>query len=300
MFSYLSKVRIISILERLKRDPSIHYEGYIISEADYVTNVVFFNDILDKYIDVFSRSKAADIVAAEVDLERLRNTDSRLTKELPGALSEDTLLNHFTLSKNSECERNWLVRTISVSVSKDYVARKLNRNVYGDFPSVSDVKTNILRRLHHLLWRSQAKLMMEINNLETLLMKVAQRSADQNNYILVIYGSRFSEELRELVCQPERHAAFSIHVDVSARGIRSLPFRINNCLIYLVLNCDQEFSLMVNAESFGELRLFRYPDGTPFNTFYRSSDEPLEGVVKTLWEMEMQITGPLVARFEHI
>ncbi|HHG0987326.1 TPA: hypothetical protein ACPURQ_005268, partial [Klebsiella pneumoniae] len=76
-------------------------------------------------------------------------------------------------------------------------------------------------------------------------------------------------------------------------------FRINNCLIYLVLNSEQEFSVMVSAESFGELRLFRYPDGTLFNTFYRSSDNPLEGVMTTLWEMEMEITGPLVARFEH-
>lgn len=41
LFSYFSKHRIISILERLKRDPSVPYEGYIISEADYVTNVVF-------------------------------------------------------------------------------------------------------------------------------------------------------------------------------------------------------------------------------------------------------------------
>ncbi|WP_336957532.1 hypothetical protein [Serratia sp. KG1D] len=299
LFSYFSKDRIISVLERLKRDPSVPYEGYIIAEADYATNVVFFNDVLDKYIDVFSRSKVADIVAAEVDLERLRNTDTRLTKEIPGALSEETLLNYFTFSQNSECDRNWLVRYIPVSVPKDYVARELNSNFYGDFPSVSDVRTNIYHRLHNLLWQSQAKLTMEVKNLETLLMKVAQRSADQQNYILVSYGSRFSEELRELVYQPERHDAFSIQVDVSARGSRTLPFRINNCLIYLVLNSEQEFSVMVSAESFGELRLFRYPDGTLFNTFYSSSDNPLEGVMTTLWEMEMEITGPLVARFEH-
>lgn len=299
VFSYFSKDRIISILERLKRDPSVSYEGYIISETDYATNVIFFNDVLEKYIDVFKRSKTADIVAAEVDQERLRNTDTRLTNELPGALSEDVLLKYFTFTQNSECDRNWLVRYIPVGVSKDYVARELNQNVYGDFPSVSEVKRKILHRLHHELWKSQAKLTIEVNNLETLLMEVAQRSADQNNYILMIYGSRFSEELRELVFQPERHDAFSIHVDVSARGSRSLPFRINNCLIYLVLNSEQEFSLMVSAESFGELKLFRYPDGTLFNTFYFSNGDPLEGVMKTLWEMEMEITDTPVVRFEH-
>ncbi|UUF72627.1 hypothetical protein NPX81_22440 (plasmid) [Escherichia coli] len=192
MFSYSSKDRIISILKRLKRDPSVPYEGYIISEADYATNVVFFNDVLDKYIDVFSRSKTADIVAAEVDQARLRNTDARLTNELPGALSEDVLLKYFTFTQNSECDRNWLAIYIPVGVSKEYVARELNQTDYGDFPSVSEVNRNILRRLHYVLWQSQAKLTIEVNNLETLLMEVAQRSADQNNYILVIYGSRFS------------------------------------------------------------------------------------------------------------
>jgi hypothetical protein len=55
---------------------------------------------------------------------------------------------------------------------------------------------------------------------------------------------------------------------------------------------------MVSAESFGELR-FRYPDGTLFNTFYRNNGDPLEGVMKTLWEMEMEITDTPVVRFEH-
>ncbi|GHL16867.1 hypothetical protein ECZU23_53100 [Escherichia coli] len=168
---------------------------YIISEADYATNVVFFNDVLDKYIDVFSRSKTADIVAAEANRARLRNTDARLTNELR-ALSEDVLLKYFTFTQNSECDRNWLAIYIPVGVSKEYVARELNQTDYGDFPSVSEVNRNILRRLHYVLWQSQAKLTIEVNNLETLLMEVAQRSADQNNYILVIHGSRFSEELR--------------------------------------------------------------------------------------------------------
>jgi predicted ribosome quality control (RQC) complex YloA/Tae2 family protein len=99
LFSYFSKDRIISILERLKRDPSVPYEGYIISEADYATNVVFFNDVLDKYIDVFNRSKTADIVAAEVDQERLRNTDTRLTNEFLGHCLKMFCLNTSRLLK---------------------------------------------------------------------------------------------------------------------------------------------------------------------------------------------------------
>lgn len=300
LFSYFSKSRIISILEGLKRDPLEPYVGYIISEEDYATNVVFLNDILDKYIDVFYRSKAADVITAEVDTQRLRNTDARLTKELSGALSEDILLAHFRFTEVSEYHANWLMRYISVRVPKEYVSRDLNHNIYGEIPSVAEVKRNLLLRLHYLLGKAEAKLTMQVNSLETMLKKVAKRSANQRDYILVIYGSRFSQELRDLIYQRERHASLGIHIDVSARGIHSVPFRINNCLVYNVHNSRQEYSLMISDESFGELQLFRYPDGTLFNTFYHGSENPLEGVMKTLWEMDMQVAGPLVARFEHV
>ena len=300
LFSYFSKSRAVTILKGMKRDPLVPYSGYIISEEDYAANVILFNDIVDKYIEVFNRSIAADIIAAEVDTERLRNTDIRLTEEFPGALHEDILLTHFRFTEDSKYHHNWKMRYIPVGVTKDYVAKGLNHNIYGNFPSVSEVKRNILHGLHYLLGRSQARLVMKINSLEDIIKKVAKASADQNNYILVIYGTRFSEELRELIYQRERHAALDIHVDVSARGVNSLPFRINNCQIYQVHNRRLDYSLLISSESFGELKLFRYPDGTLFNTFYRSSDDPLEGVMKTLWEMDMQVTGPLVARFEHI
>jgi hypothetical protein len=38
---------------------------------------------------------------------------------------------------------------------------EINRNFYGDFPSVSDVRSNILNELHYL-WKSQAKLTMKV------------------------------------------------------------------------------------------------------------------------------------------
>lgn len=300
LFSYSSKSRIISILERLKRDPLTPYAGYIISAADYATNVVFFNDVLDKYIDVFNRSKTADIIAAEVDAQRLRNTDVRLTDALPGALSGDILLKNLRFTEDSGNHHDWQMICIPGGVSKEYVSRDLNHNIYGEYPSVSDVKRSLHHRLHCLLEKSEAKLTRQVNSLEILLEQVATGTADERDYILVVYGSRFSEELRELVFQRERHALFNIHVDVSARGISSLPFRINNCLIYQVYNSEQECSLLASGDSFGELRLFRYPDGTLFNTFYRSSEDPLKGVMKTLWEMDMKVTGSLVARFEHI
>ncbi|OAT17461.1 hypothetical protein M977_04123 [Buttiauxella gaviniae ATCC 51604] len=300
VFSYFCKCRIISILEKLKRDPLIAYEGYIISLEDYANNVVIFNEVIDKYIDVFNRSKTADIIGAAVDTERLRNIDTRLTNALPGALAEDILLTRFSFLEDSDPHHNWQMRYIPMGVPKDYVSRQLNENFSGELPSVSDVKANILHRLHYLLGKLPAILLRQVNDLGVMLQEVQQRTADQRYYILVVYGSRFSYELMDLIYQVEKHGPLGIHVDASARGVNGLPFRINNCLIYQVRNTRQDYSLLVSDESFGELKLFRYPDGTLFNTFYRSSEDPLEGVMKTLWELDMQVTGSLVARFEHI
>ncbi|MCM2755699.1 hypothetical protein LP585_23375 [Escherichia coli] len=118
--------------------------------------------------------------------------------------------------------------------------------------------------------------------------------------MLIIYGSRFSDELRELSYQPDRHAALNLQIDTPVRGVHGLPVRINNCLIYQVRHALQNYSLLVNRETFGELKLFRYPDGTLFNTFYRSSADPLEGELRTVWEFDMQVKGPLAGRFDHL
>ncbi len=86
----------------------------------------------------------------------------------------------------------------------------------------------------------------------------------------------------------------------AVQGVHGLPVRINNCLIYQVRHALQNYSLLVNRETFGELKLFRYPDGTLFNTFYRSSADPLEGELRTVWEFDMQVKGPLAGRFDHL
>lgn len=73
---------------------------------------------MDKYIEVFNRSIAADIIAAEVDTERLRNTDIRLTEEFPGALHEDILLTHFRFTEDSKYHHNWKMRYILSELQK--------------------------------------------------------------------------------------------------------------------------------------------------------------------------------------
>lgn len=162
------------------------------------------------------------------------------------------------------------------------------------------MKGNIIHRLHYILGKSAANINRQVNDLAVLLQEVKNNTADQEGYTLIMYGSRFSDEMRELIYIPERHPSFALQVDTSSRGVNGFPVSINNCLIFQVSNTKLNYSLLVRNTSFGELKIFQYPDGTLFNTFYRSSVDPLEGVIRTLWEIDMQVTSPLVARFEHI
>lgn len=127
----------------------------MLSAAEYAGQVPFFNDILDRYIEAFSRSRTADILAAEVDTERLRKSDIRLTAELPGALSEDPLLSRFNFTADPDFRHDWQMRCYSAEVPREYVARHLNTNFYGDFPATADLKGSMLHRLHFMLGRKR-------------------------------------------------------------------------------------------------------------------------------------------------
>ncbi|WP_244563433.1 hypothetical protein [Pantoea rodasii] len=300
LFSYSSKCRVIMLLERLKRTHEEPFDAYIISEADYATNVIFFNGILDRYISLFNRSKESDIISAEVDKDHFRNIELRLTQSLSESLREDILLACLSFTTSSNFNKNWQMEYIPANVSKEYVSLGLNHNFHVDFPSASDIKNYILRKLHQYMWKLSAKVTMQVNSLDALLKDVSNKTADQLDYVLVVYGSRFSEEFRELVYLRERHISLSITIDVSPKGGNTLPLRINNCLIYMVYNSRVESSLLVRKDSLDELCLFQYPDGTLFNTYYHSGRDPLEGVMTTLWEMDMRLTGTLESRYKHI
>jgi hypothetical protein len=86
----------------------------------------------------------------------------------------------------------------------------------------------------------------------------------------------------------------SIQVDVSARVAALCP---SGSITVFTLSSIPNRNFRLWSARNPSVNSGCSPDGTLF-TFYRSSDNPLEGVI-TLWEMEMEITGPLVARFEH-
>jgi len=300
VFSYVRKCQIIHTLTRLKRDPTEPYDGYMVSSDLYASNVTLFNDTIERYITVFSLSKNEDIITAEVDLDKMKKTDARLTEILPRALSEDILLSKFRITEDSDFKHDWQMRCLSATITKDFIANEINENFLVDYPSIADVKTNIIHRLHYILGKSAANINRQVNDLAVLLQEVKDNTVNQDGYTFIMYGSRFRDEMRDLIYTPDRHTQFGLQVDTSSRGINGFPIRINNCMIFQVSNTKLNYSLLVRNASFGELKIFQYPDGTLFNTFYRSSVDPLEGVIRTLWEIDMQVTSPLVARFEHI
>ncbi len=80
-----------------------------------------------------------------------------------------------------------------------------------------------------------------------------------------------------------------------------LQYMIGNCTIYFVPDCQDNYSLLVRNSSFGRLRLFRYPDDTMFCTFCREdADDSLKSIMTHLWELDAEMTDPVIAMFNHV
>lgn len=87
---------------------------------------------------------------------------------------------------------------------------------------------------------------------------------------------------------------------ISSYESGELPFRINNCVLYQFWNDENSHAFLLRNSSSGGLQMFRYPDDTLFTTFWQTSDEnPLQGILSTVWDPEMEVTGPAVVRIEH-
>lgn len=298
LFQYADKIQIVYTLQGMKRDPQEPYTGIMLSPQEYATNVVHFNATIDEYIHAFGQSRDSEIITAHIDLEQLKNTDRRLTDNIIRICSENILLAQFSINEETDSDHNWSLQCLPYRINKESVAESLNPHLPKDYPYDSHIRTALLNQLHHQLRTLNVDHTIQVGNPGVLLQEIHQRTIDHRPYVLVIYGAWGNDDLRELVYQKDKHAGLGISVDPAVRGINVLPYRVNNTVLYQVRNSQWNYALLINTDTFGEMKLFRYPDGTLFNTFYCEGENPLEGVQKTLWEMDMRISGPVLARFE--
>lgn len=124
---------------------------------------------------------------------------------------------------------------------------------------------------------------------------------------LIVYGDCFSRKLYELEYCTDKHNELGIKmVNKPEKGYQPhvLPYIIGNCTIYFVPNCLDNYSLLIRNSSFGLLRLFRYPDDTMFCTFCtfcrEDVDAPLKSIITHIWELDVEMTDPVIAMFNHV
>lgn len=140
----------------------------------------------------------------------------------------------------------------------------------------------------------------DINSTEEFCKKILEITSGKPEFTLIIFGTKFARDLRDLIHHRELHDVLGITINDTSRESGALPFKINNCTVYEVWGSEDNHTLLVRNNSFSELRMFRYPDGSLFTTFWRISDEtPLEGTLYTVWDPEIEVTGSVVARINH-
>ncbi|MFS2224870.1 hypothetical protein [Pantoea sp. B65] len=301
LFTYSRKEQIINQLHGMKRREDSSPDGYLMSEMAFKAKIISFNKTLDAYILAFSQCLHDELLNAEIDTERLKNTDLTLTRDLPEMLAQDALLSRFSYSSSENGEIPWKARSVRGTMPKNIIARGINSNVYGDLTSLSDVKYSLLRDVYYGLSQLLALRTESVRDVEGLLKHLREMTVDNDDFTLIFFGTRLRSDLRELTHHTDRHAELGITLDSSSRPGGLMPVRINGCGIYQVWASERCYSLLVRNSIFGNLHLQSDPDDLFFSSSWQTdSQDPLTGWVTTTWNQLLEIEGAVVARFEHL
>ncbi|MDM9614619.1 hypothetical protein [Kosakonia cowanii] len=301
LFSYNAKLQIIYQLQSLRYvSDKIRY-NVLITDEQYEERGAYFNETLDSYIKTFSESMNNEIINTEIDNGRLRDTEKRLTEGFQDMLTANPLLSRFTLLYKDIFNTPCNTKALSVSIPRELMTRHVDVNSYSDFFTQGEVKRLTLNDLYNKVNIMQVDYTYDINDINIFCRKICELTVGNPDCTVIMFGTRFGRELRELIHHKERYEELGISMTESFPRGGTLPFRINNCPIYQVWSDNEiDHSLLIENSSFGEFRLFRYPDGSLFNTFWRNSDDnSLKGILTTLWDPEMELTGSVVARINH-
>ncbi|WP_194208733.1 hypothetical protein [Superficieibacter sp. 1612_C1] len=302
LFSYHQKEQIINQLHRIKMREDRPSDGYLMSDKSFKDKIVCFNETLDAYIQAFSQSMHSELLNAEIDTERLKNTELTLTSELPTMLARDALLSRFSYIISKCGEIAWTTRSVNGTIPKNIIARGINSTISVELTSISDVKLSLLRDVYHGLTQLLPLRTINIRDEYELLKHLREMTADNEDYTLIFFGTHLGSELRELSYHAERFAELGITLDIKSDSDGLMPVRINNCVIYEVWGKNEGFySLLVRNSVFGVLHMLSDSDGKLFSSSWHASDEdPLSGRVTTGWKQELGINGSVVARFNHL
>ncbi|EFC3436640.1 hypothetical protein CTR46_005026 [Escherichia coli] len=304
IFSFSVKKNIVYTLKSLTKSTTEVAENFLKTSEEYATRVVFFNRTLDMYISAFEESIKSDIIKAEADIDLFRRIDMNISQNVVDDIKKDHLLSLFEFTPDTGISERWEKQWINIGIDKESVAKKLGRTIDPTFFPSTTIADNILNTVHRKLFINRGQLSEDIGNLDELFHKVKIFMKKEEDCTLIVYGDCFSRKLYELEYCTDKHNELGIkRVSKPEKGYQPhvLQYMIGNCTIYFVPDCQDNYSLLVRNSSFGRLRLFRYPDDTMFCTFCREdADDPLKSIMTHLWELDAEMTDPVIAMFNHV
>ncbi|MEW0292416.1 hypothetical protein AB0S55_13710, partial [Escherichia coli] len=304
IFSFSDKKNIVYTLKSLTRNTTEVAENFLMTSEEYATRVVFFNRTLDMYISAFEESIKSDIIKAEADIDLFRRIDMNISQNIIDDIKKDHLLSLFEFTPDTGISERWEKQWINIGIDKESVAKKLGRTIDPAFFYSTTIADYILYAVHRNLCINHDQLSEDVSDLDELFHKVKVFIEKEKDCTLIVYGDCFSRKLYELEYCTDKHNELGIKmVNKPEKGYQPhvLPYIIGNCTIYFVPNCLDNYSLLIRNSSFGRLRLFRYPDDTMFCTFCREDvDDPLKSIITHIWELDVEMTDPVIAMFNHV
>lgn len=304
IFSFSVKKDIVHTLKSLTKNTTYVAGNFLMTSEEYATRVVFFNSTLDMYISAFEESIKSDIIKAEEDIDLFRRIDMNISQNIIDDIKKDHLLSLFEFTPDTGTSERWQKQLFSFRIDKEDVARNLGQTIDPAYIHSTTLLSGMLDTIHRKLFINRGHLSEDIVNLDELFHKVNIFMEKEEDCTLIVYGDCFSRNLYELEYCTDKHNELGIkRVSKPEKGYQThvLPYMIGNCTIYFVPNFQDNYSLLVRNSSFGRLRLFRYPDDTMFCTFCREdADDPLKSIMTHLWELDAEMTDPVIAMFNHV
>lgn len=256
------------------------------------------------YISAFEESIKSDIIKAKEDIDLFRRIDMNISQNIIDDIKKDHLLSLFEFTPDTGISERWEKQWINIGIDKESVAKKLGCTIDPTFFPSTTIADKILNTVHRKLFINRGQLSEDIGNLDELFHKVKIFMKKEEDCTLIVYGDCFSRKLYELEYCTDKHNELGIkRVSKPEKGYQPhvLQYMIGNCTIYFVPDCQDNYSLLVRNSSFGRLRLFRYPDDTMFCTFCREdADDSLKSIMTHLWELDAEMTDPVIAMFNHV
>lgn len=304
VFSFSDKKDIVHTLKSLMKNTTDVAGNFLMTSEEYATRVVIFNSILDMYISAFEESIKSDIIKAEEDIDLFRRIDMNISQNIIDDIKKDHLLSLFEFTPDAGASERWEKQQFSFSIDKENVARNLGQTIDPAYIHSTTCSARMLDTIHRKLFINRGQFSEDIGNLDELFHKIKIFMKKEEDCTLIVYGNCFSRKLYELEYCTDKHNELGIkRVSKPEMGYQPhvLQYMIGNCTIYFVPDCQDNYSLLVRNSSFGRLRLFRYPDDTMFCTFcLEDADDPLKSIMTHLWELDAEMTDPVIAMFNHV